>query len=112
MHWSEKINQLKQRNEQNVDQLVNHQQLIQDHDCGLVHPFHGAGMMIRESGKIEAFADYGLGFQMDPKTKTMTFFAPKMIFVAHEEQHLSDQQQQGSIYDEWKMALLELEEKR
>ncbi|WP_157066961.1 hypothetical protein [Alicyclobacillus shizuokensis] len=53
-------------------------------DVGFVHRMTGAGILARSSGTLEGFADYGLGFRIDPDTQSITFVAPTIQFLCYQ----------------------------
>lgn len=61
-----------------IDDVLEHQRHSGSEDVGLINPNVGAGIMVRENGKIEAFSDYGLGFSFDPETQSLNVFAPNI----------------------------------
>lgn len=47
-----------------------------EEDIGMVHPTRGTGILLRKNGTIEGFADYNLGFRIDPDSSVFSIYAP------------------------------------
>lgn len=56
-------------------------------EIGLIHPLLGTGMLLRNNGAIEAFADYNLGFKIDPDNNTLSIYAPTIALHTNEIVH-------------------------
>lgn len=89
----------------NVDDIQTQQTEAKSKDVGLVNPTSGAGMLVRENGRIEAFADYGLGFRIDPDTQSLSIFAPNLKLFYQKKSHVDYDQDMHFIKDEYKDAL-------
>jgi len=85
--WKDKLIDIDMGVEHNIDDVYEMSKETKMEDVGMVNPNNGAGMLVRDSGKIEAFSDYALGFVMDPETQSFSIYAPnlKMFFNKKEE---------------------------
>jgi len=78
--WLQKLNALQTKKDQNLDIVAQKKTQASTDDVGLINPVSGAGIMARESGRLEGYADYGLGFRFDPESKTFSVFASRIRF--------------------------------
>lgn len=53
-------------------------------DVEMVHPINKSRVRIKDDGSIEAFADKGLGFRINPTTRSILFFADNFQIISPE----------------------------
>jgi hypothetical protein len=88
MSWKDKLHGMMFKEDQNIDEAVEQATEVKGKDIGFVNDVTGAGILARENGKLEGFADYGLGFRFDPGTQTFSLFAPNVkLFTANLSVH-------------------------
>ena len=105
--WLKTLNDMHFKNDQNLDEAVQEKTQATTNDVGLINPVSGAGVMARENGKLEGYADYGLGFRFDPASKTYSVFASKIRFFCSDFKVL-DESQASERIDEDFAEILEL----
>lgn len=74
--WMQVIQDMAFNEDQNLDEMTRDSTKAKDHDIGFVNAKSGAGILARDSGVLEGYADHNLGFRFDPKTKTLMLIAP------------------------------------
>lgn len=109
--WKDKLFELDQELDQNVNDLLTQSTEAKVHDVGLISPKSGAGVLVRENGKVEAFADYGLGFRMDPETQSLSIYAPNLRLFYQKKNVYDYKEAFTYIKDEYKDVLNLLKEK-
>jgi hypothetical protein len=80
MQWIQILNDIEMKEDQNLDDLMLRSKINPGDDVGLIHAKTGAGILARDNGRLEGFADTGLGFRMDPQTHSFSLFAPTISF--------------------------------
>jgi|SRR5579875_841912 len=75
-NWTDTLNELMFPDDENMDEALASSTQAQNHDIGMINTKSGAGILARETGVLEGFSYYNLGFRFDPKTMTASFFAP------------------------------------
>ncbi|CDQ41804.1 hypothetical protein [Virgibacillus salexigens] len=108
--WKEKLLNMDMELENNVDNLFIQSTEAKGKDIGLINPTSGTGVLAREDGRVEAFADYGLGFRMDPKTQSFSIFAPNLKMFYQKKEEISYNQKLNFIQGEYKTVLDKLTE--
>lgn len=103
--WKDKLLQMDMEIERNLDDVQIQHTEAKAKDIGLVNPASGAGMLIRDNGRIEAFADYGLGFRFDPDTQSLSVFAPNLKLFYNHKSELKHEDKMTFLKDEYKDAL-------
>jgi len=91
--------------ENNVDDIYTQETEAKNNDIGMINPHSGAGVLVRENGLLEAFADYGLGFRIDPETQSFSIFAPNLKLFYQKIEEIRYDQNMTFIKDEYKEAL-------
>jgi hypothetical protein len=74
--WVKNLNDLMLTEDENIDEMYASSTKAQGEDIGFINKKSGAGILARESGVLEGFAYYNLGFRFDPKYMTLSLFAP------------------------------------
>lgn len=82
-NWMEQLNELMFSDEQNLDDLLKQSTQAKTHDIGLINSVSGAGILARDTGVVEGFAYYHLGFRMDPSKMMFSVYAPNIQFVCN-----------------------------
>lgn len=86
--WKSNLENLLLKDQQDIDYLADTNTQAKKEDVGLINEENGAGILIKKDGSIEASSDYGLGFRLDPKYKSMIIMAPNLhIFSDNIEKH-------------------------
>lgn len=83
-NWKDTLFQMDMQPLQSMDEVAEQSYSTKTNDIGLIHPINGAGILVRENKKIEAYSDFGLGFRMDPDTQSFSVFAPTIKFFTNE----------------------------
>lgn len=82
MSWKEDLMNYEMEPLKNLDDIADEQTIAKNKDVGFVNPNNGVGIMARENGDLEGFADYGLGFRFHRETQSLSVFAPTLnLFV-------------------------------
>ncbi|QHW35652.1 hypothetical protein GZH47_32660 (plasmid) [Paenibacillus rhizovicinus] len=76
--WMDTLNSIMFPQETNLNTLAEESTMASSEDVGFVNPLSGAGLLARSSGVLEGFSDYGLGFRMDPESKTFSIYAARV----------------------------------
>ncbi len=105
MRWYQKIERLKRHRGQNVDETMDQTELIKRNEVGIIHPVNQAGIVIRDNGTIQCFSDFGLGFQIDQKQKTMSLYGAKIMLFCEEFKVMEKWQAEPDDEDEWNEIL-------
>lgn len=88
MGWKDELYELDVTEAQDLDDLADQSTEAKNDDVGFVNPSSGAGILARENGQLEGFADYGLGFRFSRDSQSLLVFAPSVhIFSTHIEKH-------------------------
>lgn len=88
-NWKDELWELDSMPAEELDELFIKSSEAKRNDIGLINPSNGAGLLIREDQTIEAFADYGLGFRMDPATQSFSIFAPNIKLFYNKKEEIS-----------------------
>ncbi|WP_089097198.1 hypothetical protein [Parageobacillus galactosidasius] len=88
-NWKDELWELDSMPTQELDELFIQSAEAKRNDVGLINPSNGAGILIREDQTIEAFADYGLGFRIDPVTQSFSIFAPTIKLFYNKKEEIS-----------------------
>jgi hypothetical protein len=81
--WLDQLNTIMFSDEENLDDLVKKSTQAKTHDVGLINSASGAGILARDTGVLEGYAYYHLGFRMDPNKMMFSLFAPNIQFVTN-----------------------------
>jgi hypothetical protein len=105
--WMDQLNNIMFPIEQNIDDMLRASNEAKTHDIGLINKVSGAGLLARDSGVLEAFAYYHLGFRMDPSRMMFSVYAPNIQFVCKNFQVIDDIEKQpfDPINDDYKAVL-------
>jgi hypothetical protein len=87
--WKETLWKMDQQPQQNLDEMFLQSTEAKRNDVGLINPSNGAGVLIRENRVIEMFADYGLGFRIDPIMQSFTIMAPTIKVFCNQKEEAS-----------------------
>lgn len=88
MGWKEELYSYELNESQDLDELADSSTEMQNNDLGIINPVSGAGIVTRENGNVEAFADYGLGFRFSRDAQSLMVFAPSVhIFSTDIQKH-------------------------
>ncbi len=88
MGWKEDLYELDMREPQDLDDLADKAGEAKSNDIGFINPTSGAGIIARENGTLEGFADYGLGFRFSRDSQSLMVFAPSVhIFSSDIQKH-------------------------
>lgn len=88
MSWKDDLYSLDTEEPQDLDELFDTSTEAKNGDVGFVNPVSGAGILGRESGVLEGFADYGLGFRFSRDSQSLMVFAPSVhIFSTDIQKH-------------------------
>jgi hypothetical protein len=113
--WMETLNELLlNQDDKNLNQVAEDHTKASSDDVGFVNPVSGAGMLARSNGRLEGFADYGLGFRVDPSNKTFSIYGSRIhlfcsdfqVFAGEREFQVMDPEQEeilgmiGGVVDE------------
>lgn len=74
--WMQKLDDMMTASDSNIDEMVKESTTAKNEDIGMINDKSGAGILARDNGVIEGFSYYNLGFRMDPKNMTLSFYAP------------------------------------
>lgn len=86
--WKDDLNELDLTEPQDLDDLAENSTEAKAEDVGFVNPKSGAGILGREDGVLEGFADYGLGFRFSRNSQSLMVFAPSVhIFSSSINKH-------------------------
>lgn len=109
--WKEQLFAMDTQPLQSMNDVAEEAYSTKANDIGLVHPVTGAGLLIRENNKIEAYANFGLGFRLDPETQSFSVFAPKIKFFTNELKTYDYEENKSYFQGEYKDIIDLLEEK-
>ncbi len=101
-NWKDKLTEMDSTLDLGIDDILSSRQESQMNDVGLVNKHSGAGILVRESGRIEAFADHGLGFVIDPDTQSMMLFAPNLKIFNQKKETMSFNNRADFLQKEYK----------
>ncbi|ARW46176.1 hypothetical protein S100141_04958 (plasmid) [Bacillus licheniformis] len=88
MGWKDDLEELDLTEPQDLDDLAENSTIAKTEDVGFVNPKSGAGILGREDGVLEGFADYGLGFRFSRDSQSLMVFAPSVhIFSSSISKH-------------------------
>lgn len=88
MDWKKEFSDFLLRENENIDYLAETTTQAKTKDVGLINQESGSGIIIGEDGSIECSSDYGIGFRMDPKYKSILISAPNIhIFSDNIQKH-------------------------
>lgn len=76
MSWKQKLHEFDLQTPKNIDDIADESTAAKTNDVGFVNPNSGAGVLGRENGDLEGFADYGLGFRFNREKQSLSIFAP------------------------------------
>lgn len=101
MSWKSTLTEHDMRISEDLDFLADHSTRSKEDDIGLINPKSGAGILARENGTLEGYADYGLGFRFSKEKQALLVFAPS-IHVFTKEIHKYDSiEKQTYLRDEY-----------
>ena len=83
MGWKEDLYKLDLHEAEDLDDLADQSSVAKTNDVGFVNPNSGAGILGRENGTLEGFADYGLGFRFSRDSQSLMVFAPSVHIFSH-----------------------------
>lgn len=88
MSWKDALYKLDIEETDDLDALSESSTEAKPDDIGMVNTVSGAGILARESGTLEGFADYGLGFRFSRDSQSLLVFAPNIhLFSMNIEKH-------------------------
>lgn len=88
MGWKEDLYELDLRQPKDLDDLAEESTEAKNNDVGFVNANSGAGILGRENGTLEGFADYGLGFRFNRDSQSLLVFAPNIhVFSSNIQKH-------------------------
>lgn len=88
MGWKEDLYKLDLHEAEDLDDLASQSTEAKTNDVGFVNPNSGAGILGREDGSLEGYADYGLGFRFSRDSQSLMVFAPAVhIFSGSIQKH-------------------------
>jgi hypothetical protein len=88
MSWKDQLYEIDIRESQDLDDLAEGSTEAKNNDVGFVNPNSGAGVLGRENGTLEGFADYGLGFRFNRDNQSLMVFAPNIhVFSTNIQKH-------------------------
>jgi hypothetical protein len=88
MSWKDDLNDLNVYESQDLDELAENSTEAKNNDIGFVNSVSGSGVLARENGTLEGFADYGLGFRFSKDSQSLMVFAPSVhIFSTDIQKH-------------------------
>jgi|GEM_PF-3311239 len=88
MSWKEDLYELDLYESLDLDVIADQSTEAKENDIGMINPISGAGILARENGTLEGFADYGLGFRFSRDSQSLLIFAPNIhVFSLHIEKH-------------------------
>ena len=90
MKWVHKIDKLKFDVGKNIDEMMKQKEYIKRDEVGIIHSKNGAGLVVKDDGSIQCFSDYGLGFEINKKTKSIHLYASKMKIFCDEWKIIDD----------------------
>jgi hypothetical protein len=110
--WKDRLFEMDSLPNDEIDEMLIKSSEAKKNDVGIINPNNGAGMLIREDQTIEAFADYGLGFRIDPVTQSFSIFAPTIKFFCNKKEEFNWNEHFTYLRDEYKdvIDILEGEE--
>jgi hypothetical protein len=86
--WRDDLYKLDMHESDDLDSLAEQSTEAKNNDFGFINPVSGTGILGRENGELEGFADYGLGFRFSRDSQSLMVFAPSVhIFSTHIEKH-------------------------
>ena len=103
--WKEELFEFDSRGKESLNQVHEKSYNTKPNDIGLINPLNGAGLLVRENKKIEAFSDYGLGFRIDPESQSFAIFAPTIKFFANEVKTYDHEESKTYLKEEYKDIL-------
>lgn len=83
MSWKDDLYELDMHEAEDLDELAEQSTEAKDQDVGFVNPRSGAGILGRDNGTLEGFADYGLGFRFSRDSQSLMVFAPSIHLFSH-----------------------------
>lgn len=102
MDWRKELYELDMEPLRNIDDLANEQTLVKENEIGFVHPTTGVGVVTRNDGNLEGFADHSLGFQFDRETQSLSVFASQINLFTHQIYKHDGKEIKEFYQDEWK----------
>lgn len=88
MSWKDDLYAYELNESQDLDELAETSTEAKNDDMGFVNPVSGAGILARENGVLEGFADFGLGFRFSRDSQSLMVFAPSVhIFSSEIQKH-------------------------
>ncbi|GAK42059.1 hypothetical protein TCA2_4551 [Paenibacillus sp. TCA20] len=104
-NWMIKLEELMMSSDQNIDEMVEQSSHAKNADVGIINDTSGAGILARDSGVLEGFSYYNLGFRLDPSTMTFGLYAPKIRMFTDDFKVVSGAQEFNPINDEYEEIL-------
>ena len=101
MKWYKKIESLKHYKGENIDDMMEQMEYAKKDEVGLIHEKNGSGMMVRDDGSVQCFSDYGLGFEIDKKRKTISFYASEIKLFCEEMKWIDSEKEIDLQDEEW-----------
>lgn len=86
MSWKDDLYELDMTEAQDLDELSEQSTESKPNDVGFINPNSGAGILGRENGTLEGFADYGLGFRFSRDSQSLLVFAPSIHVFSNDIQ--------------------------
>lgn len=82
MDWRERFMEEIYQNEEDIDMLLAEDKNIEPEEAAMINTTSGAGIVARNDGSLQGFADYGLGFRFDKETQTLMVVAPNIHIIS------------------------------
>ncbi len=105
LEWKSRLNTMIEKEDQNIDEMANESSEAKTNDVGLINNKSGAGLLARDTGVLEAFSYYNLGFRFDPENMSLSFYAPHIKMFTGDYQIIDSDQVSNPITDEYQEIL-------
>lgn len=102
MSWKQKLTDLDLRPSEDIDFLTETSTEAKENDIGLINSISGSGLLAKENGDLEGYADYGLGFRFSRKKQALMVFAPSIHVFSQNIQKHTDMKANSYLKDELK----------
>ncbi len=106
--WMERLESLMLDPAQNIDEMVEQSTQAKSKDIGMINDVSGAGIMAKETGVLEGFSYYNLGFRFDPKTMSLSFYAPNVQFFTSNFQVIDGDREFNALNEEFEEILTKI----
>ena len=109
--WKDYLYEFDQNVDSNINDLDTERTEAKVNDIGIINQSNGVGILARDNGRLEGYADYGLGFRMDPETQSLSIFAPNLRIFSNSVETHDFNKQVTFIKNEYKDALQIIKQK-